>query len=315
MRNVAAVNSGGRFTKYYFRSLFHNKFSEGYKVMSIEEIRKKYNISSSDLEEIKAQLKIKIKENHPDNNNNFDSDYFSQLSSDLAYVENLIENPGYQNTLVPVNEVLQTLVEVLQVPAKRDKNPKEVLNEELSENIQNRLLRTKKHLMVPRIGSTTIAVIITFLWMFPDKVMKHPLIQAVFGNTEYATMKFAMNITIVWLFTLLIVGLIWLKCIYRERREKNLMENIKLESVQNEIFMDFLSCISPQNQFSKLDFMNNINSKICKGKIYQFRLEEKIIQNVADIILLRAKEYGVIKTIKSHSLIDCYEIIQDGIEP
>lgn len=117
--------------------------------MRLEEIRKRYNISSNDLEEIKAQLKTKVKENHPDNNNNFDGDYFSELNNDLAYVENLIRSSGYQNTLVPVNEVLQTFAEILQVPTKKEEDLKKVLNKTLSENIQSRLLITKKRFRIP----------------------------------------------------------------------------------------------------------------------------------------------------------------------
>ncbi|RKJ87136.1 hypothetical protein D7Y41_19140 [Anaerotruncus sp. 1XD22-93] len=45
--------------------------------------------------------------------------------------------------------------------------------------------------------------------------------------------------------------------------------------------------------------------------IRRFHLREGVIQNMADIILLRAKEYEVIKKVKSHSLVECYEIVQD----
>ena len=281
--------------------------------MRLDEIRKRYNISSDNLEEIKLQLKAEIKESHPDNNNNFDSDYFSELNSDLNYVENLIRNSRHQNTLVPVSEVLQTFAEILQVPIKKDEDPKEVLNEKLSENIQSRLLRTKKYLRVPRIGSATIATIITFLWMFPNQVMKHPLIRMVFGSSEYGTIQFAKIITAVWLSILLCAITIWMISISRERIEKGIMEQLKLESVQNKIFMHFLDSISPNKQFSKLDFMEFLAHRLGKGqkqrKILYFKSEEEIVQNMADIILLRAKEYGIIKAIKSKCLIDCYEIV------
>ena len=281
--------------------------------MRLEEIQKRYNISSNDLKEIKTQLKIKIKENHPDNNNQFDSDYFSKLNNDLAYVENLIRNSENQNTLVPMSEVLQTLAEILQVPVKKEEDLKEVLNEKLSKNIQNRLLITKKHLRIPRIGSTTITAIITFLWMFPNQVMEHPVIQILFGDTVYARDRFAMSITVVWLYTLLCATIIWLYSIRRESIEKDIMERLKLESVQNKIFMSFLSSISPSKQFSKLDFMEYLAHELSKGrklrKILYFKPEEEMVQNMADIILLRAKEYEIIKASKPDNLIECYEIM------
>lgn len=285
--------------------------------MKLEEIQKRHNISSNNLEEIKLQLKTKIKEGHPDNNNEFDSDYITELNNDLSYVEGLIKNSGNQNTLVPINEVLQTFAEILQVPVKKDKDPKEVLNEKLSTNIQSRLLIAKKHLRAPRIGSTTVAAVITFLWMFPNQVMEHPLMQILFGSSDYIKEEFAIIITIIWLLTLLYAVLIWRSSIRRERLEKYIMERLKLESVQNEIFMNFLDNISPSKEFTKSDFMkylaHGLSERQKQRKALYFSPEEEIVQNMADIILLRAKEYEIIKVSKSHGLIECYEIVQDEI--
>lgn len=189
------------------------------------------------------------------------------------------------------------------------------MNEKLSENIQSRLLVTKKQLKGSRISSTTIAAIITFLWMFPNQVIEHPLIQMFFGDSMYATTRFAMTITVIWLCVLLYTIIIWCSSIRRERIEKAIMERLKLESVQNEIFMNFLDSLYLNQQFSKREFMKylaqGLSEEKNQRKTLNFDFEEKIVQNMADIILLRAKDYGVIRKIKSHSLIDCYEIIQD----
>lgn len=289
--------------------------------MRLEEIRKRYNITSNDLKEIKIQLKTKIKENHPDNNKHFDSDYFSELNNDLEYIENLISDSENQNTLVPMSEVIHTLAEILQAPVKKDEDLKEVLNEKLSENIQNRLLSSKKRLRIPRITSTTMVAVITFLWMFPNKVMEHPLIQILFGETGYARILFAIFITIVWLYALIFAVIIWVNSIRREKEEKEIMDRVKLESVQNKIFMRFLDHISPDKKFSKLDFMEYlaygmsrrylVNLSRKQRKKLQLNPEDELVKNVADIILLRAKEYEIITVSKPQGLIECYEIIQD----
>ncbi|MCI8379194.1 MAG: hypothetical protein HFH72_11870 [Lachnospiraceae bacterium] len=281
----------------------------------LEEIKAKYNISAGDLDEIRSALKRKLKESHPDNNKEYNSDYFTELNNDLSYVESLIKNSENQNTLVSMNEVLQTLAEILQTPVKKDKDAKEVLNEKISANIQSRLLITRKRLRTPRIGSTTVVAIITFLWMFPSQVMEHPLIQMAFGDTIYATRKFALVITGAWLLTLLYTIMIWGMSIHIERKEKDIMERVKLESVQNEIFMNFLNSISPSKKFSKWDFMKYLAYGLSEEqemrKTLNFKPEEEIVQNIADIILLRVKEYKIISPSKSHDLIECYEIIQD----
>lgn len=281
----------------------------------LEEIKAKYNISAGDLEEFGSALKGKLKESHPDNNKEYNSDYFTELNNDLTYVESLIKNSENQNTLVPMNEVLQTLAEIFQAPVKADKDPKEVLNEKLSANIQSLFLITKKHLRTFRIGSTTVTAIITFLWMFPNQIIEHPLIQMFFGDSKYEITRFAMIITVIWLCVLLYTIIIWCSSIRRERIVKAIMERLKLESVQNEIFMNFLDSLYQDRQFSKREFMKylawGLSEKKNQRKTLNFNFEEEMVQNMADIILLRAIDYGVIRKIKSHSLIDCYEIIQD----
>ncbi len=136
-------------------------------------------------------------------------------------MENLIRDSEGQNTLVPMTEVMQMFAQVLQMPVKKDEDPKEVLNVKLSENIQSRLLKNKRRLWTPRISSATMMALITFLWLFPDKVMAHPLIQIVFGDSRYATVEFALCITAIWLIALIFVIMIWSYSIRRERIEKN----------------------------------------------------------------------------------------------
>lgn len=163
--------------------------------------------------------------------------------------------------------------------------------------------------------------------------------QMLLGSSDYVKKEFVMAITAIWLFALWYTVMIWGKSIHIERVEKNVMEKLKLESVQNEIFMNFLSSISPSKKFSKLDFMKylarglneeqkNSPKEFAKlnfvdnlvyylvrwpGKriMLHFEPEDEIVQNMADIILLRAKEHEIIKTFKSYGLIECYEIIQD----
>lgn len=93
------------------------------------------------------------------------------------------------------------------------------------------------------------------------------------------------------------------------------MERLKLESVQNDIFMNFLNSVSPNKHFSKQDFMEYLAHGLSEGQrqALSFGVEEEIVQNMADIILLRAKEYEIIKDYKPHGLIKCYEIVQDEL--
>ncbi len=72
----------------------------------------------------------------------------------------------------------------------------------------------------------------------------------------------------------------------------------------------------------KLEFMeylsNGLNvvdkKKVRASFIKHFRLQEEVIQNMAEKILLRAKEYEIIKVIKPNGLIECYEVIIDEMD-
>ena len=281
----------------------------------LEKIKAKYNIITSDFEEIKYALKEKLKESHPDNNNNYDADYFTELIGDLEYVERLIGRDGVQETLVPISEVVNTLKDMLQVPLKKEIDEKELLDMRLSESIHSQMIMVKKHWWTYRISSATVLVIITFLWSFPNQVVKHPLTQMIFDNVWHLTERYVIVITFIWLCVLLFTIAYWLVTIRSERTEKAIVDRLKLESMQNKIFMEFMHEISPKSYFSKEDFMMYLSDKFMQrtGKfcISYFQLREEVVQSMADIILFRAKEREVIRTVKSHSLLECYEIIQD----
>lgn len=286
------------------RRILHN--------MRIDDICERYGIESHSLEEIRTELKRMLKDNHPDNNSDYDVDYFTKLKSDLKYVESLLNSS--ETTLVPMNEVIKTLAEILQVPSKKEDNQKEKLEIELSTSVDNQISTVTKRWRIPRYSSTGILAVITFLWMFPNQVLEHPLMKMVFryNNTE----DYIMVITLIWLYMLGFTSFLWLRSVRYERIEKEIIDRVKLDSVQNSIFMKFLNNITPKTQFTKQEFMeylsdglNVVDKKNVRSSfIKHFRLQEEVIQNMAEIILLRAKEYEIIKTIKPNGLIECYEV-------
>lgn len=287
------------------RRILHN--------MGINDICERYGIESHSLEEIRTELKRMLKDNHPDNNSDYDVAYFTKLKSDLEFVESLLNSSG--TTLVPMNEVIKTLAEILQVPAKKEENQKEKLEIELSTSVDNQISTVTKRWRIPRYSSTSILAIITFLWMFPNQVLEHPLMKMLFRYKNAD--DYIMVITLIWIYMLGVTSFLWLISVRYERIEKEIIDRVKLDSVQNNIFMKFLDNVSPKMQFTKQEFMeylsNGLNvvgkKKVRASFIKHFRLQEEVIQNMAEIILLRAKEYEIIKVIKPNGLIECYEVI------
>jgi len=220
-------------------------------------------------------------------------------------VERLIGKDTIQETLVPISEVVSALKDMMQVMPKKEIDEKELLNMRLSESIHSQISMVKKRQWTYRISSAVVLVIITFLWTFPNQVMDHPLIQMIFNNVWHLTERYVIIITFIWLFVLLFTIVYWLITIRIERTEKAIVDRLKLESVQNKIFMDFVYKISPETQFSKEDFIKYLFHEFMmqrtrRLRILRFHLQGDVVQSMADI-----------RIVKSHSLIESYEIVHD----
>lgn len=209
--------------------------------MRIQEIKERYSIESNDLEEIRAELKIIIKENHPDNTGeNYNSDYFQKVLEDFAYVERLKQN---EETEISENEVLNTLESVFKNPTQLSaKSESEVLNQRLDKSIDFQLTILKKRRRGFKYGSAGVAAIITFLWIFPDQVINHPIIGVFASYIDID--KYIVIISFIWLIVILLTCGLWFICLSCEHIEKEIMDDAKLESIQNSLFMKYISYIN-----------------------------------------------------------------------
>lgn len=276
--------------------------------MSVEEIKQKYNIKTDDLEEIKAELKNIIKRNHPDQTNDSSNPYITDMTAELGYIESLISNDKKQEISIPVNELVKAFTEIIQMPVRKDREQKEVLNEKFNESINNQLSISKRKFMVSRYSSASISAVLTFLWMFPNQILEHPLLKMLINEWDQGF--FMLFFLIIWLYAVMFTCWLWGKYKRIENIEHELIRRIKLESVQNEIFTDFVNSIVPDYFFTKTKFIEYLKNKIDNMFDYKkYHIQEDVVQNMADIILLRAQEYEVIKKVKSNSLIDSFEII------
>lgn len=293
--------------------------------MNIEEIKQKYNIKTDGPEEIKSELLKRIKQNHPDESNyrtvddNID---ITDLIEDYNYIQSLIGTDRKQEVSIPINEVVKAFTEIMQMPTKKEKEQVEVLSEKLNTSISNQVMATRRKLSFRRYSSASITAIITFLWLFPNQVLEHPFVKMFVG--DYQQGRFMTFILAAWLFTLVATCISWMSAKHIENIENDLTKHIALESVQNTVFMNFIDNIAPECSFVKPQFVEYLASYIYRKMYmprirhrYQLniglkkRIQEDVIQNMADIILLRAQEHGVIRKVKSNSLIDSFEIIID----
>lgn len=276
--------------------------------MTIKEIQKRHKIKTNDLEEIKKILKKKIKENHPDNVANTDIEYFTELKEDIDFIENMSKK---QEISIPINELSQALAEIIKLQNQNEVAQIKKLNIKLDESVKNQVEINKGYRKVSRYSLTGISAVITFLWMFPNQVLEHPMVQ-MFINSEWKKQQFISILSCIWLVSLMIALAYWIFTFINERRENELLEDIKMERMQNRIFMNFLSENENINKFYKEQFISYLYFYFRNEERYRAKfISEELIQNVADIILMRAVEQGIIRTIKTKKLTDCYEIVNE----
>lgn len=175
---------------------------------------------------------------------------------------------------------------------------------------------------VRRYSSVGITAIVTFLWLFPEKLMSHPIFAIFFDDNNAGIFSFIF--LYIWLILLIITVSYWLRIFSFEQIEREIFESMKLRSVQNKILTNFLADeryneggIFSKEKFSGYirEFINNMfmdNRLIRKCRyVLNNNLSEEIIQDIADIILLNAEEHKVVKKIENRSLMDYYEVITD----
>lgn len=299
--------------------------------MSISEVCEKYSIKSTDLEQIRYELKQLLKEAHPDNNNGeYNLDDFEELKEALEFID---KEKRTQNE-VEKNEVLvltRALADVLQNSQVVRLHESKALEEKLELAIENQSVLIREKTRVKRISLASITAVVTFLWLLPEKIMSHPILSALISYNEEEDYRFFSAVFLfVWFLLLLFTIIYWKSVFDIEQKEKYLLERIKSKSVQNQILMRFLKEIQmdDKNTFSREDFVwyvsEDLKREIERGTFHRrdrclYRrsicmrngISEAIIHNIVDIILMNAEERGVIGRVEKRSIIDYYRIIEE----
>ena len=278
----------------------------------IDKIRREYMIDSQDLDEIKAELKRRLAKEHPDNNGGVcNMETIQKINDDSEYVESLLKNKNTNAAIVPVDELLRAVIDITK-NTQLSKPKEEELQDKLVASIDTQMVDFRKRFTRPRYSLVTVTAILTFLWVMPEKIASHPVVQ--FFVDAWVYDDFVVLLTFLWVFACVITGIYWTMTAQAERIEKNLLERIKLENFQNVIFMRYIKKFKKGATFSKTDFMDYLVNSIystTEKRMYLTRIRkgyvrEEVVQSMADIILNRAIEHGVIRKTDSFSLVDCF---------
>lgn len=230
---------------------------------NIEEIKGEFNIQSSDIREIRKELKSKLKNVHPDkigqNQWNSDTkDLFLKINSAIEFIDNITES-----TLVPIDQVTELVKVAKDLILNSNQKSTET---EFSLQLQLFADEQRQSFKLPKISAGVITAILSFVWLFPKTVEDHPVLSR-FISFDNSGFVFG------WFITLCYVIAFWIIIIMRERRSKLLIKSLKSDRTQIRLIQDF-SQIS-NDYFSKHELVDYIASLFGANQVNPFLLFRK----------------------------------------
>ncbi|RKS42568.1 hypothetical protein BC962_3235 [Gillisia mitskevichiae] len=292
------------------------------KYYSLNDIKNDFGIENDDIAAIKKEIKNIIKDIHPDKNNGS----FKNKLDELNYQKSIsaLEFLDSEFRIISVNELNNLAVQTeKKISKKEQKKEFKKLDNKISGYIKN----YKRSHLFPKISSTALTIIISFLWLFPSTLEDHPVLSIYFTPKN-------SSFTILWGFALIMTILYWLLLKTDEQRMEDATKRLNLESVQNNLFRRFLDMegYSAKRKkksyiiFSKDDLINYLNSlniynlenpryrrhlNIFNKAIYILVSRKKLIdielaQNLTNIIMERAFSKSIISIEDSKNISESY---------
>ncbi len=288
-------------------------------MMTIEEIKREFGIKSNNISEIRKELRDIVKEIHPDKNEGL----FKTEKDESKYHKTLkaIEFLDQDFSLVPKVEItaLATMLRD-QLPSRKEGNAIKIL-----EDRGVRFLKSiKDSAAIPKVSSTVIATILSFLWLFPSTIAEHPIL------SKYLTAD-NLLFTGIWLYSIMFSGIYWLTAKTREDKIDSAVKRLNLESVQNRLFKSFIQLETYSQErtkvlrFTKDDFieyltnLDMITLDYSPGRLRRSladilwfmptrkrNINLELSQILADIIIERVVGRGLIEVEKGKGLSDTY---------
>lgn len=236
---------------------------------NLEEIIQEFDIDSSDSSEILTLLKEKRIQLHPDKTGgSFKSDdckkEYESVNQAILFLDSKLDK---SNELALMTNGVRDLLEII---SKQNITAESLTAEnKLSETINNNIIQFKSKSLFPKISSSTITILVTYIFMFPNQIQNHPILSKFINISNQVFL-------LVWLMVLLTTIELWAICFIKENKNKEILAKFKTETYQNNLFMEFIEFIERNKSFSRDDLLNYIingnikpeTQKIKNKKIY-----------------------------------------------
>lgn len=215
------------------------------KFSSIEEIKSYFGIDNDTVEDIRKELRKRIKEFHPDTTNGeFKSieqqERYDNLSNAIQFLDN--EGLNNSNLILSKNEltslIKRTINHEMSLFHGQTNNEEKIQKTEnqLKAIVEESVVKFQKYHLFPKITSVVIVSIISLIWLFPETATKHPVLRELIDIHH-------IGFTAFWLFSLMLVGSFWFILTIHENRDKTIKTSYSLDSTQNRIFRLFIGSL------------------------------------------------------------------------
>jgi hypothetical protein len=284
---------------------------------SIEQIREEFEIDSAEPEQVRKELIGRLAEIHPDRRE--DGELSSEDEERWTKIQNAVDFIDSDETqmMVPARQVtaLQKKVDELSLTAKSNE-----AETQLSENIRDQESRIRSYGRGPRITSTAVTTVLTGLIAFPEYTSNHPILSE-FINFQSTTF------IIIWIYCLIFTGMVWWMTKRIESRKRDILDALKSERLQNDLFYRFLGSMlekeeAPRKTFTKSRFIDFVTDTLERkasnlfDKLFgaQRTTSAEVVESLAESTLVRAERNGVIEAATDPSLDEKYRIEVDPAE-
>lgn len=226
----------------------------------LEEIIQKFDINSSNISEILKLLKEKRTQLHPDKTGgDFKSDDLKSQYELVDQAIHFLESGLHENNdIVSTNKDVQKLVEII---SKQNLNLESSnVENKLSETINNNIVQFKSKSFFPKVSSSTITILITYIFMFPNTIQDNLILSKFIDTSDNGFL-------LAWEISFLIMIELWVNCFIKENKNKEILAKLKTETYQNTLFMEFTKS---NRSFSRDDLLNYILNKHIESKKFRF---------------------------------------------
>ncbi|AQM60835.1 hypothetical protein [Clostridium baratii] len=295
------------------------------KFQSIEEIKKYFKYSNEDINDLRLKIIKERNSYHPDKSGGDFSDenqknkYFICQEA-IDYLESYkLEYVDQKSDILKIIEQNQALIEQQNKSIIMEKNLK-TYKDSMNTSANGILRKYKSRYMMPKMTSTGVLAFMTFIQAFPktfhDNILSKNLI----------TDNIKLSIQILWIYILIFTAMLWCICWLKENRLKIIIDDLSMESIQNQLFNNYITKKMDKNNFyhcsdiyrdndnirvNKVEFVNytkNLGIEDRRMRVY-YRYLDDVLYKVADIVFEKAENKGIIRKIEQKTLNDEYEII------